>query len=249
MGVDLARFGREIRQPGHVVPVVGLQEVFDRVLGPHLGDGTARPIDLERDGATRRPAAGPQTGEIAPVVRVQVGEKDHVQVIKGDHQRRHVGVGAGADVENELVAVAELDQPAGRRLTATRRRHTGTEGDEADLVRPENLGARVVDVTVRCGLVRLRDRAACGLCRAGQPAASRQTVVHTPLIDADHGNRCDQSDSTRLRYAFHLSSPNANSLLKKIHRPTADSYTPFGRLCDNRQRIRAIVTALQRGWV
>ena len=196
--VDLSRLGRQIRQPGHVVPVVGLQEVFDRVLGSHLGDGAARPPDLQRDGATRRPTAGPQTGEITPVVRVQVGEKDFVQIVKGDHQRRHVGVGAGADVEDELVAVAELDQPAGRRLAAARCRHARSQSNQPDLVRPENLGARVVDVAVRCGLVRLRDRAACGLGRACQPAvSSRQTVVQAPLIDADHSQRHDQSDSAQ----------------------------------------------------
>ncbi len=69
---DLARLGREGRQPSHVVPVVRLHEVLERVLGSHFHPGAAQPPDLHGDRPSRRPATGPEAGKVTPVVRVQM---------------------------------------------------------------------------------------------------------------------------------------------------------------------------------
>jgi hypothetical protein len=91
-----------------------------------------------------------------------------VQVVVGDHQRRHVGYGARSDIEQKLVAVADLDQEAGRGLTATRSRHAGAAGNDPYLVFSEFLGSRVIHIAVWRGPFRVRHLAA-GRKGAGTP--------------------------------------------------------------------------------
>jgi hypothetical protein len=52
------------------------------------------------------------------MIRMQMSEKHLSQKIKGDHQRRQVRIRTGADIEQELVPVAHLNQPTGGRLTS-----------------------------------------------------------------------------------------------------------------------------------
>ena len=78
-----------------------------------------------------------------------MGQKDLVQKIVGNHQCGNVDHGAGADVEQELVAVTGFHQPAGRRLVASRCGQTGTASKQANLILVECLGARVIDIAVR----------------------------------------------------------------------------------------------------
>jgi hypothetical protein len=82
------------------------------------------------------------------VVDVQMADEDLVDQVVGDLLRGDALVTAGADVEEELVAVPELDQPAGRRLLGPRARHAGSEGNDSHLVGRELLGPRVVDVSL-----------------------------------------------------------------------------------------------------
>jgi hypothetical protein len=60
-------------------------------------------------------------------------------------------VAAAADVEEELVAVAQLDQPAGRGLLRSRARHPRPQGHDAHLVGSEIFARRVVDVPIGDG--------------------------------------------------------------------------------------------------
>ena len=55
-------------------------------------------------------------------------------------------VTAGSNVEQELVTVPQLDQPAGGALLGPGARHAGPQGDHPHLVRRERFGAGIVDV-------------------------------------------------------------------------------------------------------
>ena len=58
---------------------------------------------------------------------------------------------AGAEVEDELLAVAELDEEAGRSLLEPGHGHPGATGYDPHLVRGQLLGAREVDFVIRVG--------------------------------------------------------------------------------------------------
>jgi hypothetical protein len=88
------------------------------------------------------------------VVGVEVGEEDLVQEVVRDHVGGQVGGGPRAHVEQELVAIAELDEPAGGGLAVPGGRHAGAACAEPDLVHGQLFGPGVVDVAVR--------RRACG---------------------------------------------------------------------------------------
>ena len=84
------------------------------------------------------------------MIGVQVAEDDLGQILSGDHQRVDVAHRAGADVEDDLLAIAELKQEASRGLGPTRVGHTGAAGDDAHLVRGQHLGAGIVDIPIGC---------------------------------------------------------------------------------------------------
>jgi hypothetical protein len=94
------------------------------------------------------------------VIGVQVGQEDLVEVLIGDHQCGQVRHRAAADVENELVAVACLNEETGGCLTAARGRHAGAAGCDPNLVLGKHLRARVIDVAIRCNFIRAGDDAA-----------------------------------------------------------------------------------------
>ncbi len=71
-----------------------------------------------------------------------------VEVVVGDLQRRDALGRAGADVEQELIAVAELDEPACCRLFGARVGHAGAAGEETDPIFLQRFRTGVVRVTV-----------------------------------------------------------------------------------------------------
>ncbi len=80
------------------------------------------------------------------MVNVQVPEEHLVQEVVRDLLGREPLVAAASEVEEELVAVAQLDEPAGRRLLGPSTWHAGTQGNDPHLVRLEILAAGVVHV-------------------------------------------------------------------------------------------------------
>jgi len=114
------------------------------------------------------------------MVAVQVADEDLVEVVVGDLQRGDPLGRAAARVEQELVAVAQLDEEARGRLFHARRRHAGAAGDDAHLVGGEVLGIREIDIP-RPGLRGRQLRRLLGL-RGGNPihpGCQRQTCRDT----------------------------------------------------------------------
>ncbi len=98
------------------------------------------------------------------MIGVQVTDEQLVEVVVGDLHGGDALGGAETDVEDELVAVAQLDDPAGRRLLRSGIGHAGTAGDDPHLVRRQVFGAGIVDIPVsqcRCR----RDLRCCVLCQ------------------------------------------------------------------------------------
>ncbi len=77
-------------------------------------------------------------------------QKYLVEEVVGDHQGCDIGRRTRTDIEEELVAVAELCEEASGGLITPRRRQPRTAGDQSNLILVEILGARVVGVAVRC---------------------------------------------------------------------------------------------------
>ena len=149
MNRDLCGYRVDHRRTGHIVPVIGLQEVLDGVLGAHVGAGTARPPDLQRVRSARRPAPGPESGEIAPVVRVQMTDEDLRQEVHRDHHRGDIGHRARTDVEQEFVTISKFQQEAARSLPTASGGQPRAACGNSDLIRFECLGTGVIDITVR----------------------------------------------------------------------------------------------------
>ncbi len=72
---------------------------------------------------------------------MQVGGEIGGDLVVGDFQRGEVHLRAEAEIEHELVAVAELDQPAGVGLGAAQERPAGAERGDPHFVFAERLGA------------------------------------------------------------------------------------------------------------
>ncbi len=96
-------------------------------------------------------AAEPESGQVADVIDVQMPDENLVQVVVWDLLGRDPRVAAAPNIEEKLVAVSQLDQPAGGRLLGPSTRHAGTQGNDPHLVRLKILGARVVHVALGCG--------------------------------------------------------------------------------------------------
>ena len=60
---------------------------------------------------------------------VQMGSKIGGDILVWDFQRREIGLGAGAKVKYEFIAIAEFDQPGTIGLATTYERTPSTEGD------------------------------------------------------------------------------------------------------------------------
>jgi hypothetical protein len=82
-------------------------------------------------------------------------DEDLVQIVERNTERVDPLQRSVAHIEDELIAVSQLDQEAGGSLLEPRHRHTGAKGDDAHLVGLQLFRAGVVDVMRR---VRLRGR-------------------------------------------------------------------------------------------
>jgi hypothetical protein len=63
-----------------------------------------------------QPAADEVRREVTEVIGVQMADEDLVQELVGDIEARDARRGARASVEEELVAIAQLEKPARSRL-------------------------------------------------------------------------------------------------------------------------------------
>ena len=115
-------------------------------LVPYFGSRLARTPDPQRHHPVGDHATHPQRVEITEVVGVEMADEDLVEVVVGDLEGRDPLGRAGADVEQELVAVAQLHEPAGCGLLGASVGHTGATGGDAHLVRSQRLGPGVVDL-------------------------------------------------------------------------------------------------------
>jgi hypothetical protein len=79
-------------------------------------------------------ATDEQRIEVTEVVGVKVTQKDLVEVVVRDLKRRDALGRSGPDVEDELVAVAQLEQPTRRGLLRTRGGHAGAACDQPHFV-------------------------------------------------------------------------------------------------------------------
>ena len=84
------------------------------------------------------------------MIRVQMGDEHLVEVVVRDHVGGNVGHGPSPDVEQELVSIAEFDQPTRRRLATSCRRQPRATGGDPYLVLREFLGSRIVDIPIGC---------------------------------------------------------------------------------------------------
>jgi hypothetical protein len=75
-----------------------------------------------------------------------VTEEDFVQEVVWDLLSRQSLVATRSQVEEELVAVPQLHKEACGRLFRSRAGHACAQGDDPHLIRPDLLGARVVDI-------------------------------------------------------------------------------------------------------
>ena len=94
--------------------------------------------------APANPTADPQVGHVANVIAVKVADKELVQVVVGNIETANVNRRFGANVEKELVAVAQLHQETGGCLRAARQRQARAAGHDAHLIGAEFLGPRKV---------------------------------------------------------------------------------------------------------
>jgi len=85
------------------------------------------------------------------VVDVEMANEDLVQVVVRDLLGREPLVAATAEIEEELVAVAQLGQPAGRRLLGPCARHASAQGHDPHLIGGNGLGTREVGIAVGNG--------------------------------------------------------------------------------------------------
>ena len=86
------------------------------------------------------PAPDPDLREVADVVGVQMGGEIRRDVLVRDFERGEIHLRARPEVHDELVAVAELDQPGAVGLRPAHERPAGAERDDAHLVGGERLG-------------------------------------------------------------------------------------------------------------
>ena len=91
-------------------------------------------------------AADEESTQITEMISVQMADEDLVQPVPGDVQGGKSLRSAGPDVEDELVAVAQLDQEAGGGLRHARIRHARTAGDDPHLLRTEILTVRQIHI-------------------------------------------------------------------------------------------------------
>jgi hypothetical protein len=81
------------------------------------------------------------------VIAMKMPDEDLVEEVVGNLERRDPLGGTRADVEDELLAVAELHKEAGRRLGHARIRHAGTTGDDAHFIGRQGLAVGRIEIS------------------------------------------------------------------------------------------------------
>ena len=109
--LDLCAGVRQEAEAGLGVPGIGFDLARDEMLDAEARLLAGRAVDHERLDAAAGPAADPDLREVAHVVGVQMGGETGGDVLVRDFERGEVRLRAAAEIEDELVAVAELDQP------------------------------------------------------------------------------------------------------------------------------------------
>src|SRR5690606_32129202 len=116
---------------------------------------------------------------------VQMGREIGGDLLVGDLHRAEVHLRAVAEIELELVAVTQLDEPAGIGLGRTQEGPAGAERGDAHLVRRELLGAR--EVTVAIGMHGSLVRAAIfSKQRRGDFDSYLMLICNNLLLKPDH---------------------------------------------------------------
>ena len=128
------------------MPLEHLLHAVDHALGPELRRASRGAGDPQR--LLPAPAPGrerQQVGQVVVVIDVQVGDEDVVDLLHRDAHREDVLHAARAEVEEEPVAVPELNHDAGAGLITPRWERATTDERDPHLVRPEGLtGGEVV---------------------------------------------------------------------------------------------------------
>ena len=75
---DFSRLGAEHEVACFGIPIIGFEEVLDRIGGAHVFGLPGRSPDAQWLRATCGPSACPQCGQVTPVVGVQVSQEDFV---------------------------------------------------------------------------------------------------------------------------------------------------------------------------
>ncbi len=96
--------------------------------------------------APQQGAPDEQRAEITEVIAVKMPDEDLVEEVVRNLERGDPFGGTRADVEDELFAVAELHEEAGRRLGHARIRHAGSARDDAHLIGRQGLTVWGVEV-------------------------------------------------------------------------------------------------------
>ena len=107
-----------------------------------------------------------QSPDISEVVSVQMPDEDFVQEGRWDLEGKQAFGRPCPNIEDELLAVAELHEEAGRCLCRTRRRHSRAAGDDSYLIGCELFAVGRVEIP--CARLDRRDHGRPCMCGRGQ---------------------------------------------------------------------------------
>jgi hypothetical protein len=144
VGDDLPTGIRQGARPGRHVPGPRLSYVIDVDLRAELRGRARRAVDVQRGVATVQPAPDPERRDVADVVGVEVAGEDLVQRGVVDLEAGQSIGGSRPQVEDEGLAVAELDQERRGDVAGRLIRHAGPQRHDAHLARAQLLGVGIV---------------------------------------------------------------------------------------------------------
>ena len=126
------------------MPVGHLLHSIDHGRGSVLGCSARWPVHPQRLPAGGPGGEGKQVGQLAVVVDVQVSEEDVVDHLQRHLHREDVAQATRPEVEEEALAVAELDHDACGGLVSPRRERAAADEGDPHLILAELLRGRVV---------------------------------------------------------------------------------------------------------
>src|SRR5262249_36860077 len=91
-------------------------------------------VDHQRLYAPSGPTPHPYLRKVADMVGMQVRREIGGDVLVGDFQRREIRLRPGPEIHDELVAVAQLDQPGAVGLSAAHERPASAKRDDSHFV-------------------------------------------------------------------------------------------------------------------